>query len=79
MNSSDSNHTARGFNFFPQHTLRPMVALGKTTPHAQNSTFASPSPNAPASACKRAAFLPSHPTNEQHSVLLGKTYNNMIN
>jgi hypothetical protein len=37
MDSTSANLTARGFNFFPQRTLRPMVALGKTTPHAQKT------------------------------------------
>jgi hypothetical protein len=36
------NLSARGFNFFPQRTLRPMVALGKTTPHAQKQHICKP-------------------------------------
>ena len=56
--STNANHTARGFNFFPPRSLRLMGALGKTTPHAQNSTFAIPMKK---SGCKRAVFLPTHP------------------
>ena len=58
MDSTNANHTARGFNFFPPRSLRLMGALGKTTPHAQNSTFAIPIKK---SGCKRAVFLPTHP------------------
>jgi hypothetical protein len=59
---TDSNISARGFNFFPPRTLRPMVALGKTTPHANCSTFAIPhEPTHKPLACKRAAILPTHP------------------
>ena len=58
--STNSKFTAKDFNFFPPRSLRLMGALGKTTPHAQNNTFASPNTHVNASACKRVVFLPSH-------------------
>ncbi len=62
MDFENANHTARGFNFFPPRTLRPMVALRKTTPTANCSTFANPhEPTHRPLACKRAAILPPHP------------------
>ena len=43
---------------FPSR-FAPEGALGSTTPNAQNSTFANPMKK---SGCKRAVFLPSHPS-----------------
>jgi hypothetical protein len=45
MDSTSAICTARGFNFFSPRSLRLMGALGRTTPPAQNSTFAIPMKN----------------------------------
>lgn len=60
MDSTSANIRARGFNFFPPRTLRLMGALGKTTPTAQNSTFAIPMKNRVAKelfSCPRTRFV----------------------
>ena len=62
MNSTSANLTAKGFNFFPR-TLRLMGALGTTTPHAQNSTFAIPIKKI---GMQKSCFLARAPSNEQH-------------
>ena len=79
MNSMSANSSAKGFNFFPPRTLRLMDALGTTTLHAHCSTFAIPyEPTLKHLACKRAAILHTHPTNEQHICLMGSIYNNIL-
>jgi hypothetical protein len=60
--STNSNFTARGFNFFPPRTLRPMVALGKTTPHAQKTAhLQTAQADTQPKFAKELFFLPSHP------------------
>jgi len=57
MNSTSANHIAGGFNFFPQRTLRPMVALGKTTPLAQKQHICKPQHKSPSFSLQKSCFF----------------------
>jgi hypothetical protein len=57
MISTSANPTAWGFNFFPPRTLRPKVALGKTTPHAQKQHICKPQKPTHNQSLQKSCFL----------------------
>jgi hypothetical protein len=50
----ECEHYSKGFKYFSLTHFAPDGRIGKPTPHAQNSTFASPMKK---SGCKRAVFF----------------------